>query len=67
MLVCMSVDENGSAAKESAVCHTRGESEYSVVCRQYNMQVRGSTLALKPRADVTKSPKQGHQWPHKKD
>ena len=27
----------------------------------------GSTLALKHRADVTRSPKQGYQWPHKKD
>ena len=26
-----------------------------------------STLALKPRADVTRSLKQGYQWPHKKD
>ena len=26
-----------------------------------------STLALKPRADVTRSPKQGYQWPDKKD
>ena len=26
-----------------------------------------STLALKPRADVTRSPRQGYQWPHKKD
>ena len=26
-----------------------------------------STLTLKPRADVTRSPKQGYQWPHKKD
>ena len=24
----------------------------------------GSTLALKPRAEVTRSPKKGHQWPH---
>ena len=23
---------------------------------------KGSTLALKPRADVTRSPKQGYQW-----
>ena len=23
--------------------------------------------SLKPRGDVTKSPKQGYQWPHKKD
>ena len=28
---------------------------------------KGSTLALKPRADVTRSPKQGCQWPHDKD
>ena len=27
----------------------------------------GSTLTLKPRADVTTSPKKGNQWPHKKD
>ena len=26
-----------------------------------------STLAFKPREDVTRSPKQGYQWPHKKD
>ena len=25
------------------------------------------TLALKPRGDVTRSPKPGYQWPHKKD
>ena len=28
---------------------------------------KGSTLALKLRADITGSSKQGHQWPHKKD
>ena len=27
----------------------------------------GSTLALKPRGDVIRSPKQGYQWPHEKD
>ena len=26
-----------------------------------------STLSLKPRTDATRSPKQGYQWPHKKD
>ena len=26
-----------------------------------------STLALKPTEDVTRSPKQGYQWPHEKD
>ena len=25
-----------------------------------------TTLALKPTADITRSPKQGHEWPHKK-
>ena len=30
-------------------------------------QARGSTLALKPRIDVTRSPKQGYQWPQEKD
>ena len=24
------------------------------------------TLALKPRGDVTRNPKQGYQWPHKR-
>ena len=26
-----------------------------------------AALALKPRGEVTRSPKQGYQWPHKKD
>ena len=36
-------------------CGTRGEFEKSITCRQRNTQVR----SLKPRADVTKSPKTG--------
>ena len=28
---------------------------------------KGSTLALKPKADIIRSSKQGYQWPHKKD
>ena len=27
----------------------------------------GPTLALNPRGDVTRNPKQGYQWPQKKD
>ena len=27
----------------------------------------GSTLALKPRGDTTRSPTEGYQWPHEKD
>ena len=26
-----------------------------------------ATLALKPRVGISRSPKQGYQWPHKKD
>ena len=47
-------------------CHSRGESEESIVCRRGSTQARESTLALKPRADITRSPKQGYQWPHKR-
>ena len=36
-----------------------------MVCRQESMQVI-SILALKARADVTRSPKEGYQWPHKR-
>ena len=44
-------------------CCTRCESEdytSEKACKE-------STLALKPRADVTRSPKEGHQWLHEKD
>ena len=30
------------------------------------VQIRLSTLALKPKRDITRSQKQGYQWPHKK-
>ena len=38
-------------------CHTK----------EGSTQAKESTLALKPRANVTRSPKQGYQGPHKKD
>ena len=44
--------------------HTRGESEDHTSETAHR---NGSTLALKSRADVTRSPKQGYQWPHEKD
>ena len=43
-------------------CHTRGESEDHTskkACKE-------STLALKPSADITRSPKQGYQWPYER-
>ena len=33
----------------------------------HQVQIRLPTLVLKPRGDVSRSPKQGYQWPHKKD
>ena len=39
-------------------CCTRGESEDHTSKKA----CKGFTLALKPRADVTRSPKQGYQW-----
>ena len=37
---------------------------YVYLCQ---VQIRLPTLALKPRGDITRSPKQGYQWTHKKD
>ena len=34
---------------------------------QVRKHASGSTLALKPRANVIRSPKQGYQWPHEKE
>ena len=55
-------------------CHTDlytqladAPSEVHLRITQERKHAKGSTLALKPRADVTRSSKQGHQWPHKKD
>ena len=53
----------GSKSYTVSRCHNRGESEDHSSEKGY----KGSTLALKPRADVTRGPKQGYQWPHEKD
>ena len=55
---------------EVSRCHIRGESQE--MCNIKHTPPLSSnkaepTLALKPRGDVTRSPKQGYQWPHKKD
>ena len=46
-------------------CCTRGGSEDFVMCMRRNTRARESTMALKPRADVTKSPKTGISGPTK--
>ena len=48
-------------------CPTRSESEESIMVRPWSMQVKGTTLALKPRADISRSLKQGYRWSHKND
>ena len=41
---------------------------WGICCTQMRKHTSGgSTLALKPRADVTRNPKQEYQWSHKKD
>ena len=61
------VDEKWLDYQEVSRCRTRGESKESIACRQQSTQARESTLAFKPRAEVTRSPKEGYLWPHKKD
>ena len=48
-------------------CHTKVESDESNAYKLQNIQTRGSTLALKLRVYVTRSPRQGYQWLLKKD
>ena len=49
--------------KRSAACSTRGGSQGTYITFASAMQIRQPTLALKPRGDVTRNPKQGYQWP----
>ena len=56
MLVCKYLDQNGSPAMLATKRSRR------ICCTQ----VRESTLALKLRADITRSPRQGYQWPQKR-
>ena len=56
--------------QEVSRCHTRGESQgtCNITCTPpLSLNKAEPTLALKPRGDVTRSPKQGYQWPHRKD
>ena len=71
MLVRKYVDENNlavmlgmnSSADVRPEVNLRECTSYILL---YQMQIRLSTLVLKPRGDVTRSPKQGYQWPHKR-
>ena len=55
--------------QEISRCSTRGESLGMCNATRTpppSVNKAEPTLALKPRGDVTRSPKQGYQWPHKK-
>ena len=43
--------------QKNSRCHTKGKSQG--ICNIHQVQKRLPTLALKPRGDVTRSPKQG--------
>ena len=53
--------------QEVGRCHTRAESKGIYHECHCLVRIRLITLALKPRGDVTRSPKQWYQWPHKTD
>ena len=56
--------------QEVSRCCTRGESQGTCTITHMpplSLNKAEPTLALKPRGEVTRSPKQGYQWPHKKD
>ena len=65
---CKYVGQSGSAAMLAVKRSTGVAPEVNL---RNSMQARKhaseSTLALKPRADITRSLKEGYQWPHKKD
>ena len=65
--VCKYVDQKGSAAMLTFIQSAGVTSEVNLSITQGESMQKGSTLALKPRADITRSPKQGYQWPHEKD
>ena len=72
MPACMYVEENGSAAMLAAKWVAGVAPEVNlrdhVKCMLLpSLNKALPTLALKPRGDITRSPKQGYQWPHKKN
>ena len=48
-------------------CRTRGQSQGTYHVHLCQVRIRLPTLALKPGGDVTRSPNEGFQWPHKKN
>ena len=57
----------GCHAKSSAGVTKEVNLKESVIHTPLPSANKAATLALKPRGDVTRSPKQGYQWPDKKE
>ena len=55
-----------ASRQEVGKCSTRGVSQGTYITFASTMRIRQSTLALKPRGDVTRNPKQGYLWPQKR-
>ena len=65
---CREVTGCTPATKRFGKCSTRGESwgMYITFASTKIVNKAEPTLALKPRGDVTRNPKQGYQWPKKR-
>ena len=61
-------DRLRASHQEVGKCSTRGESwgMYITAASAKIVNKAEPTLALKPRGDVTRNPKQGYQWPQKR-
>ena len=59
-------DRLRAGRQEVGKCSTRGGSQGMYITFTSAMRIRQPTLALKPRGDVTRNPKQGYQWPQKR-
>ena len=54
-------DQLHASRQEVGKCSTRGGSQGTYITFASAMRIRQPTLALKPRGDVTRNPKQGPQ------
>ena len=61
-------DRLRAGRQEVGKCSTRGESwgMYITFASAKIVNKAEPTLALKPRGDITRNPKQGYQWPQKR-
>ena len=67
MLAHRYVKQNGSAAMLAAKRSAGVTLEVNLGEHLTHIPLSSANEALKPRGDVTRSPKEGYQWPHEKD